>query len=119
MEGLHIVASLQNIESDSYLVEYNNYYLGSATGAYLHDLIRKRDKKILPILKAKLGKPSTCISTINNCAPRYRLTGLIEEIENQKMPDLSTDVIGEPFSYIPYEQIEQKYIELKDRWKSR
>lgn len=114
MEGILIVASYRDAQSDQYLVKFLGYYIGSEAGAYLSDLIIKRNKQIFPALYKLKDKQAFCNSEQYQCGNyRYKAEELMSRISNQNYPDLKTDFNGEPFSYISKEELKQRFDNFK------
>ncbi len=122
MEGVLILASFRDDYSDTYLVKLRYFYIGAALAGYLSDIIVKRDKKILPALHALKEKISVSI-----CNPEFysclnhvsRAERLISRINEQDTPNLTTDNVGDPFSYIPKEEIKARFDLFKSKVESK
>lgn len=106
-EGVLIVASFRDNFSDECLLKIDGFYIGSAPGAYLHDLIAKRDKEILPVIERAKNLRPECNAETHRCSSG-RLEWLSERIKNQERPNLTIDNAGDPFQYIPKENVEQR-----------
>ena len=115
-EAFLIIASFRDNFSDDCLLKMRSFYTGSAPGAYLDDLIIKRDKEILPSLEKASKEKSICDPEIYKCHPGTYYD-LIERIEKQRVPNLITDNVGDPFQYIPRENIEQRIEAFGDELK--
>ena len=108
-EGILLVASFRDRYSDDCLLRIGSYYIGEAPGPYLVNLIIKRDKEILPALKKAKTEPADCDSYFYKCRYLDYYDDIIKIVNEQVEPNLTTDDIGDPFSYIPKERIEERF----------
>ncbi|MCK5236699.1 MAG: hypothetical protein KAR06_06905 [Deltaproteobacteria bacterium] len=105
-DGLLLVTSFRSNYSDQCLLRIGTYYIGSAPGAYLSDLIVKRDKDILPLLRRAQKEGLECDARVYKCRGDNYSSKLIARIEAQDEPNLVTDNAGDPFEYIPQDKLE-------------